>query len=140
MLFSQYHEVRAFFDENQLLPSEYDMSAIVERWSGLKKGLLAGSLGIAALSPFAIGDREAPNVRIPNDSPEMVKIREIKKDQGLYYDQQTARKIIKMAEEGDEWAIRELPWPEGHPFHKKGRPFHKNSGPHPEGLIHNSGY
>jgi len=107
----------------------YDMVAIMEKWSGLKKGLLAGSLGIAALAPFATG------ADIPFDNPGAIKMREEKKDKGMYYSYPTAQKLRKMAKEGDEWAMRELAWSEGHPFHKKGRPFHKNTAPHPAGLI-----
>ena len=115
----------------------YDMVAIMEKWSGLKKGLLAGSLGIAALAPFATGCGEPASQKadIPFNSPSAIKMREETKDKGLYYPYPFARKLIKMAEEGDEWAMRELRWSEGHPFHKKGRPFHKNTAPHPAGLI-----
>ena len=129
MRFIHYQEIRSFLEENRLDPGGYDMVAIMEKWSGLKKGLLAGSLGIAALAPFATG------ADIPFDSPHAIESREKVKDKGLYYSYPMARKLIKMAKEGDEWAMRELAWSEGHPFHKKGRPFHKNTAPHPAGLI-----
>ena len=88
-------------------------------------------------SPFATGYREPASQKadIPFDSPGVIKMHEEMKDKGFYYSYPTARKLIKMAKEGDEWAMRELRWSEGHPFHKKGRPFHKNTAPHPAGLI-----
>ena len=58
MRFIHYQEIRSFLEENKLDPGGYDMVAIMEKWSGLKKGLLAGSLGIAALAPFATGYKE----------------------------------------------------------------------------------
>ena len=137
MRFIHYQEIRSFLEENKLDPGGYDMVAIMEKWSGLKKGLLAGSLGIAALAPFATGYKEPASQKadIPFNSPGAIKMWEEKKDKGLYYSLPEALKLIKMAKEGDEWAMREFPWPEGHPFHKKGRPFHKNTAPHPAGLI-----
>jgi hypothetical protein len=86
-------------------------------------------------------ERYAPAQReIPNDDPGSIKVREEAKDQNLYYDPLTMKKLVKLANEGDEWAIREITWPEGHPLHKKGRPFFKNTKPHPQGLIKHSGY
>ena len=68
----------------------YDMVAIMEKWSGLKMGLLAGSLGIAALAPFATG------ADIPFDNPGAIKMREEKKDKGMYYSYSTTLKLRKM--------------------------------------------
>ena len=68
----------------------YDMVAIMEKWSGLKMGLLAGSLGIAALAPFATG------ADIPFDSPGVIKMHEEMKDKGMYYSYSTTLKLRKM--------------------------------------------
>lgn len=85
--------------------------------------------------------RYAPAQReIPSDDPGSIKVREKAKDQNLYYDPLTMKTLVRLANEGDEWAIREITWPEGHPLHKKGRPFFKNTKPHPQGLIKHSGY
>jgi hypothetical protein len=62
------------------------------------------------------------------------------KDQGRYYDSSTTRKLIRMAKEGDEWAMREIAWPKQSPFHERGRPFFRNTGPHPDGLRFYSGF
>lgn len=62
------------------------------------------------------------------------------KDRSLYYSFPTTQELIELANQGDEWAMREIAWPEGHPFHEKGRPFFKNNGPHPDGLFPYAGY
>lgn len=118
-------------------------NTVSENWPFIKKAALAGSLGLSIL-PFAMPNKQTmPPVaarEIPSDDPGSIKIREEAKDQNLYYDPLTMKKLVKLANEGDEWAIRELAWPEGHPYHKKGRPFFKNTKPHPKGLIKHSGY
>lgn len=48
------------------------------------------------------------------------------KDKNEYYDSKTTEILVKMAGEGGEWAVREIAWPEDHPFHKRGRPFFRN--------------
>lgn len=72
--------------------------------------------------------------------PRYRKMIEASKDDGRYYDSSTERELRQAAEAGDEWAMRELRWPEGHEFHRLGRPFFRNRGPHPHGLFPNSGY
>jgi hypothetical protein len=65
---------------------------------------------------------------------------QVMKDEGRYYDSATEKELRRRAEEGDEWAMKELPWPDGHKFHKLGRPYFRNDAPHPEGLFPNAGY
>lgn len=111
----------------------------------LKKGLVAGALGLGALSAqfltpgkqkarqpqeIQAQSQEAPQIRVQMSRDYIEEL----KDEGEWYDANTASRLAKMAKEGDEWAVRELPWPEGHPLHKRGRPFFRNDGPHPKGL------
>ena len=105
--------------------------------SSLGRGVLAGTLALAPLlsasgSPKA-SDPSAPQAQdyVPPDK----ELDERMKDEGRYYSGDTTRRLIKAAEEGDEWAVRELPWPKGHKFHEKGRPFFRNDAPHPQGLF-----
>lgn len=122
-------------------------------WASVKKPLLAGAAGLAVLLLFVLGranfvgkgDKESERppdigVRIPKNDPDWVALRDRQKDRNAYYDASTFQELVKLAEEGDEWAVREIAWPEDHPFHKKGRPFFKNTAPHPKGLIKHSGY
>ena len=119
------------------------MKAINENWPSIKKAALAGSLGLALL-PFAMPDNpimpSAAAAEIPRDDPGSLKVIEKAKDQNTYYEPNAMKKLVKLANQGDEWAIREIAWPEGHPFHKKGRPFFRNVKPHPQGVIKHSGY
>lgn len=62
------------------------------------------------------------------------------KDRDRYYSFPTMQELIDRANDGDEWAIREIVWPKGHRFHEQGRPFFKNNGPHPDGLFPEAGY
>lgn len=113
----------------------------------LKKGLIAGALGLGALSaPFLATGRQKvqppqqSQAQSPEAGPAQVRVQMSQeyidelKDEGDWYNSETAKKLVKLAKEGDEWAIRELPWPENHPFHKRGRPYFRNDGPHPDGL------
>ena len=67
--------------------------------------------------------------------PHYKKMVEKFKNEGRFYNESQAKALRAAAEKGDEWAMRELPWPEGHKFHKKGRPYFKNDEPHPKGLF-----
>lgn len=109
-------------------------NTVSENWPSIRKAALAGSLGLALL-PFSAQARE-----VPKNDPGTIKVMEKAKDQNTYYDPSTMKKLVRLANEGDEWAIREIAWPESHPLHKKGRPFFKNTKPHPKGLIKHSGY
>jgi hypothetical protein len=113
--------------------------------SSLRGGLLAGAM---ALSPFVSGSegpkavpRKIPTMKAPDfSSPRYMKIKRAMKDEGKYYDSFVEKELRRRAEAGDEWAIRELPWPKGHKYHKLGRPFFRNDGPHPDGLFPSSSY
>lgn len=100
---------------------------------GLKKGLAAGLLGASTLSPSYGG-------QVSHNDPSAFMVMDAQKDQNIYYTPETYQKIVRMAYSGDEWAIREIAWPEEHKFHRLGRPFFKNHEPHPKGLIPHSGY
>jgi hypothetical protein len=115
--------------------------------SALKKGLLAGAMSLA---PFASGG--ASDVPVKPNRPEVSAMKKVdwkrprymkmisaSKDAGRYYDSSTERELRASAEEGDKWAVRELPWPKGHRFHELGRPFFRNEKPHPQGLFPSSG-
>jgi hypothetical protein len=91
--------------------------------------------GDAAKNEYVPEQRE-----IPRDDLGSIKVKEKAKDQNTYYDPITMKKLVKLANEGDEWAIREIAWPENHPLYRKGRPFQKSDKPHPQGLIKHSGY
>lgn len=101
--------------------------------SSFRKGLLAGAV---ALSPLVAADGakgEMPPMRAPDFSgPRYKKMERIMKDEGRYYDRSTEKELRRRAEAGDEWAIRELPWPKDHRFHKMGRPFFRNEGDQPQ--------
>jgi hypothetical protein len=118
-----------------------EMAEMMERERSLdedwRKWALAGAMGAAVAAPFVGNAPESPPPhRVGMDR----RISEEMKDHGRYYDSATERRLRRAAEEGDEWAVRELPWPAGHPLHKKGRPFSRNEKPHPKGLFPNSGY
>jgi hypothetical protein len=70
----------------------------------------------------------------PQD-PAYLEMVEMMKNNGWWYGPDATEKLKAAAEAGDEWAIREIKWPEGHKFHKKGRPYFRNDGPHPKGLF-----
>lgn len=72
--------------------------------------------------------------------PQNRELQEKQKDRGRYYSAPTMKKLVKLAMEGDEWAVREVAWPKGHPLHEKGRPYFRNTGPHPGGLFPHSGF
>lgn len=72
-------------------------------------------------------------------SPRYKSMVHMMKDEGRWYDPDTVKKLQDAAEAGDEWAVRELRWPAGHKFHKKGRPYFRNDEPHPKGLFLHSG-
>ena len=109
----------------------------------LKRGVVAGSLALSAFVPGrAVGSESgsvsvsAPSEKVPID---MELVDELK-DKNQYWDSSTVKKIVAAAKGGDEWAVREIAWPKGHPFHKKGRPFFRNDKPHPKGLFPYSGH
>lgn len=149
MRFREYIEIQEALGAMGLGRRNCDASALSESGvaSALKKGLLAGAMSLA---PFASGGGEvAPEAPKRADAPVMRKVdwrrpRYMKmisasKDDGRYYDSSTERELRARAEEGDEWAVRELPWPKGHRFHELGRPFFRNEKPHPQGLFPSSG-
>lgn len=108
--------------------------------SGLKTGLLAGAIGAASALPFftRTGDNQKHSARpdyVNPDSPRSLEVAEWLKDRGRYYGRPSERKLRKAAEEGDEWAMRELKWPKDHKFHRLGRPYFKNDKPHPLGVF-----
>lgn len=118
-----------------LLSQEMDESRLL---SNLGKGVLAGSLGIALAGSYLHRGQEVPRtdpISVGTDSPEAMELWDRLKDQGKYYAKPTEERLRKTAEEGDEWSIRELPWPEGHRYHRLGRPFFRNDKPHPQGLF-----
>ena len=126
--------------------------------SAMKAGVLAGIIGASAADSFAsVKDAASPSPEVPKasasvrlepkspdkaslDTPRYKKMISGLKDQGRYYDSATRKMLVKMAEDGDEWAIRELPWPKDHSLHNQGRPFFRNDGPQPKGLIPHTGY
>jgi len=127
---------RDFFETHQM-----DESKI---FSGLKKGAIVGALGDAAAAPFFLTrDKSATAPVVQDDGapasaiyiPPSKELANELRAENNYYTPDTDRKLMKMAHEGDEWAIREIAWPEKHKFHKRGRPFFRNDGPHPKRLI-----
>ena len=79
---------------------------------------------------------QVPAIKVPRDT----ELTEELKDENQYWDTASTKKLIQLAKEGDEWAIREIAWPKGHPLHEKGRPYFRNTGPHPDGLFPHSGF
>lgn len=147
--FIQIKEAREALAELGVDHRDYDVRAVVESGlaSQIKKGI---SGGVLALAPFLIGgdapaaDKPQPAKVIRMKRPDFggeryKKMIEASKDDGRYYDSSTEKKLRARAEDGDEWAVRELPWPKGHPLHRLGRPFFRNHGPHPDGLFPSSG-
>jgi len=111
----------------------------------LKKGLMSGVAAAGLLSGLADkgGFAEEPTPAFAQKVEPTARTRamyERLKDQGRYYSSSTTRKLIRMAKEGDEWAMREIAWPKQSPFHERGRPFFRNTGPHPDGLRFHSGF
>jgi hypothetical protein len=105
----------------------------------LKTGLLAGVVAAGLLSPLAVNSPNLTGAEVKNTDKTRAML-ERTKDKGAYYDPGTERKLRAMAERGDLWALRELPWPPSHVFHREGRPFFRNNGPHPDGLKFYSGF
>lgn len=111
-----------------------------------RRGLMAGLLGSSlALSPVLSGHSDVvspfektpkPEVKVPRDQELVDEL----KDSNRYWDSDTMKELVKAARAGDEWAVREIAWPKGHPFHKMGRPFFRNDKPHPNGLFPYSGH
>lgn len=131
----QKQEIVEVLAENNIDPQKYNISMLIESgmWPHIKKGILAGALGATLLSPFAVHNPTPPeanspraNFEVPFDDPDAVALREKKKDQNTYYSPPEMKKIIQMALDGNEWAVREVAWPKDHPLHKKGRPFFRN--------------
>lgn len=123
----------------------YDIRAISESpiSASLRRGLLAG--GVLALAPFLAG-RSGSDEAPPSRSPAAVKVSRDQelvddlKDTNQYWGSEKMKELAAAANAGDEWAVREIAWPKGHRFHKKGRPFFKNDKPHPKGLFPHSGH
>lgn len=150
MRFREYierREIEEALDALGLNHRAYDVGALSESGVAfaLKKGLLAGAMSLA---PFVSGGAEPPRSDRPAapavskvdwKRPRYMKMISASKDAGRYYDSSTERELRARAEEGDEWAVRELPWPKGHRFHNLGRPFFRNEKPHPQGLFPSSG-
>jgi hypothetical protein len=106
----------------------------------LKRGLLAGAIAAAPFHAGPSGEianhRRVIPMKAPDfKSPKYKKMERTMKDEGRYYDSFAEKELRRRAEMGDEWAVRELPWPKDHRFHKFGRPFFRNDGPHPDGLF-----
>jgi hypothetical protein len=110
----------------------------------MKKLLASGLMGGIAAAGLMYGSSEKPAppsvkpYEVPNENTRAMGERF--KDKGTYYSTPTLKKLSRLAHKGDEWAMREIAWPEGHPFHKRGRPFFRNTGPHPDGLKFHSGF
>ena len=121
MKFSEYCEMRDFSEGK------------------LKSGLFAGIAAAGLLSPLAMAATDRPVEVEAKETDRTRAMYERLKDKNRYYSVPTAAKLSRMAYDGDEWAIREIAWPEEHKFHKKGRPFFRNTGPHPDGLKFYSG-
>jgi len=122
----------------QFLEREEMMSESV--LSNLAKGLLAGAVSLSPLMAAAQEPKaNPPGVPQPDrvfmNTPRYKQMASDLKDEGRFYSSYSTRVLIKMAEEGDEWAMRELPWPSNHKFHKLGRPYFRNDGPHPTGAF-----
>lgn len=109
--------------------------------------LLAGLATAGLLAALAMNSVDKPpavvkvikGVKVKNTDSTRAMF-ERAKDRGIYYASPTLKKLVTMAKNGDEWAMREIAWPENHEFHKKGRPFFRNNGPHPDGLEFHSGF
>jgi hypothetical protein len=118
-----------------------EFSEIIEglggsRWrAAFAGGLLSG----AAAAGFLTNIPDGPKVKIV-DTDDTRRMYERLKDANRFYDASTMKKLASMAKDGDQWAVREIAWPEGHKFHKLGRPFFRNKAAHPDGLKFYSGF
>lgn len=98
----------------------------------------AAMLGAAAVGLFSRHPpRDAAKVEDNENSRRMY---ERLKDENKFYDSATMKRLVSMARNGDDWAVREIAWPEDHKLHKLGRPFFRNSEAHPKGLKFHSGF
>lgn len=112
------------------------------KWFVLAGLATAGLFSLLAMNSFdkrPAGIKVIKGVKVKNTDRTRAMF-ERAKDRGIYYSTPTMKKLATMAKNGDEWAMREIAWPEGHEFHKKGRPFFRNNGPHPDGLKFYSGF
>lgn len=101
-----------------------------------------GNLLVLGTEPPPKENRQPPRMRSSKEimsRPSHKKMVEKLKDEGRYYHPNTVKELQDRAEKGDEWAVRELPWPKEHRLHKMGRPYFRNDKPHPEGLFPHSG-
>lgn len=148
MGFKDYYLLSEIMSEQGLNCSHYDLKQLGESgsWPSIKKGILAGVAAAGLMAPFApfaqASEKETTSdwSYRPEETDETREMYQRLKDKNRYYSVPIAKKLANMAEKGDEWAMREIAWPKGHKFHKKGRPFFRNKGPHPDGLKFHSGY
>lgn len=143
MRFREYVEIREVLEEMRI--------------GSLGGGVLAGMLALGGLAsggenpaspkdtPAAVGEavpkKAPPRMRSSKEIMSRPKYKDMVerfKDEGRYYHPNTVKELRDRAEKGDEWAVRELPWPREHRLHKMGRPYFRNDKPHPEGLFPNS--
>ena len=140
--FIQIKEARKALAEIGVDHRDYDMKAVVESGlaSQIKKGI---SGGVLALAPFLAVGADATH---RPEKPAAVKVSRDQelvddlKDANQYWGPDKMKELAAAANAGDEWAVREIAWPKGHRFHKKGRPFFRNDKPHPKGLFPHSGH